>query len=81
MWKACDGMIECRHCNMDFCSDCHQMLVRGELQKKVCGQQHAFVTVPYLKPKQVFKLGEIVVDGKVVTLEQWKADIKNKYNL
>lgn len=74
-------MIQCRYCNIDLCSDCHRMLLRDELPKRMCGKEHAFVTVPYLLPGQIFKEGETLVDGQIVTLERWKADIEKQYNL
>lgn len=56
-------------------------MIRGELAKNICGKDHAFVTVPYLTPEQAFKEGEILIDGKAVTMEKWKADVKKQYAL
>ena len=66
---------------MEFCNSCYQLLIRGELPKKVCGKNHSFVIVPYLTPEQTFNVGEILVDGEPVEIGKWKADVKKQYGL
>ena len=67
--------------SLDFCETCHKLLLNGNLPIKVCGRKHSFLTVPKLLPEQVFKEGELLVDGKPVPAEKWKADLKRQYNL
>ena len=75
------GMIGCRYCNVEFCQSCHKLLLAGELPKRICGKDHSFIVVPYLTSDQVFKEGEVFIDGKGVPLEQWKANVKKQYAL
>ena len=74
-------MIVCRYCSLDFCSDCHKLLLDGELPINVCGSKHSFLTVPTLSQDQVFKEGELSVEGKIVHSEKFKADLKKQYGL
>lgn len=81
LFKCCDGMKWCRFCTYDFCQDCHKLLVDGDMPLKICGKSHSFVTIPRLTAEQVFKKGELFVEGKAVPVELWKDDLKKKYGL
>ena len=76
-----DGLNHCRYCNIDFCNDCHKLLLEDRLGQNICGKEHAFLTVPYVTADQVFKEGELLVGGKVMSLDDWKKSLRKQYDL
>jgi hypothetical protein len=74
-------MIVCRYCNLQFEKDCHALLTDGELSIKICGREHSFLTVPPVLPEQVFKEGEGLLDRKIISMEDWKKNLKREYKL
>ena len=77
----CEDMRVCRYCNLEFCKDCHKLLVDKELPLRICGRDHSFLTVPTLTTEQRFSEGELLVNGTPVPTETWKANLRKQYNL
>jgi tetratricopeptide (TPR) repeat protein len=70
------GIAACRYCyDVDFCGDCLKMLKEGNMPLNVCSAKHEWLVVPPLEEK--VKVGELVMDGKIVSLDDWKKEIKS----
>ena len=74
-----DNAVICRMGCALFCQSCYALLLADRIPFRVCSRAHEHMKVPVLATR--FKEGELVVDGKVVTLEEWKKSIKKSWSL
>ena len=74
-----DNAIRCRMGCAYFCQSCYTLLLEDKIPFRVCSKAHEHLKVPVLETR--FKEGELVVDGKVVTLDEWKKSIRKSWGL
>ncbi|KAK6437297.1 hypothetical protein LTR95_006512 [Oleoguttula sp. CCFEE 5521] len=75
-----DGAFMCRLDGTQLCDLCYALLHSDEgLPVRICSKKHDFLKVPELTTR--FKEGEIVVDGVVKGVEEWKAGLKRSYGI
>lgn len=74
-----DNAIICRMGCAYFCQSCYALFLEDKIPFRVCSRAHKHLKVPVLETR--FKEGELVVGGKVVTLDGWKKSIKMSWGL
>ncbi|OQO02620.1 hypothetical protein B0A48_12148 [Cryoendolithus antarcticus] len=75
-----DGAYMCRLDGTQLCDLCYALLNSEEgLPVRICSRKHDFLKVPELTTR--FKEGEIVVDGVVKGIEEWKVGLKRAYGI
>lgn len=74
-----DNAVICRMGCALFCQSCYALLLQDKIPFRVCSRAHEHLKVPVLETR--FKEGELVVEGKVVTLDEWKKSIKKSWGL
>lgn len=74
-----DNAVVCRMGCALFCQSCYALFLKDKIPFRVCSRAHEHLKVPVLETR--FKEGELVVDGKVATLDEWKKSIKKSWNL
>jgi tetratricopeptide (TPR) repeat protein len=74
---ATEKMYSCLFCvDISFDADCYKLLMEDKLPFKICGKEHEFFYVPELKP---FPKGSVPVDGKIVPVKEWLADVRKQW--
>ena len=74
-----DDAICCRMGCAMFCRKCYTLFLEDRVPFRVCSRAHEHITIPPLEKS--FKEGELVVDGRVMTLDEWKKGIKKSWGL
>ena len=74
-----DDAICCRMGCALFCKKCYALFLQDRIPFRVCSRAHEHLEVPPLQTR--FKEGELVVEGKVMTLDEWKKGIKKSWGL
>lgn len=74
-----DNSILCRMGCTSFCQSCYALFLEDKIPFRVCSRAHDHLKIPVLETR--FKEGEVLVNGKVMTLEDWKKSIKKKWGL
>ncbi|KPM40826.1 hypothetical protein AK830_g5696 [Neonectria ditissima] len=65
---------------VQFCDACYLKLKAGALPPKVCGKDHEhFHMVRDAETRTAVPKGSVAVGDRVITLEEWKQEIKAKY--
>lgn len=89
-WTVCDGcekqveygcekLYNCLFCvDAAFDEDCHKLLMEDKLAYKICGKEHQFFYVPEVEP---FPKGSVPVDGKMVPVTEWLADVRKQWGV
>ncbi|KAI0450203.1 hypothetical protein F5B21DRAFT_491620 [Xylaria acuta] len=76
MWTCADdsGRIQ-------FDENCYRKLKEGTLEKKICDKDHAFYYIGKRNEEYLDKVedGSVRVADRVMTLEEWKSEVKAKY--
>ncbi|KAF7552379.1 hypothetical protein G7Z17_g4331 [Cylindrodendrum hubeiense] len=63
-----------------LCDDCYEKLHKGELGPDVCGKNHErFYFERDDEKMAAIPTGSVLVGDRVITLEEWKEEIKAKY--
>jgi hypothetical protein len=78
-FKNFDNAILCRMGCSFFCQSCYALFLEDKIPFRACSKAHEHLQIPVLETR--FKEGELVVDGKVVTLDEWKKSIKKRWGL
>jgi hypothetical protein len=74
-----DTAVICRMGCALFCQSCYALFLEDKIPFRVCSRAHEHLKIPVLETR--FKEGELVVDGKVITLDEWKKSIKKSWSL
>ncbi|KAI1743057.1 hypothetical protein F4680DRAFT_391582 [Xylaria scruposa] len=76
MWICADDLGR-----VQFHEDCYRKLIGGTLENKICDKDHAFYHIGKRKEEDLDKVedGTVHVADRVITLEEWKNQIKAKY--
>jgi len=74
-----DSAVICRMGCALFCRSCHDLFLEDKIPFRICSRAHEHLKIPVLETR--FKEGELVVAGKVVTLDEWKKSIKKSWGL
>lgn len=74
-----DNSIICRMGCAYFCQSCYALFLEDKIPFRVCSKAHGHIEIPALETR--FKEGELVVDGTVMTLDDWKKSIKKSWGL
>lgn len=74
-----DNAIRCRMGCAYFCQSCYTLLLEDKIPFRVCSRAHEHLKIPVLETR--FKEGELVVEGKVVALDEWKKSIRKSWGL
>lgn len=78
-WKYATDMHICRDCiRTIFCGRCLKQLKEGEMEYRLCDKNHRFLEVRKFEraPENYVRVGE-----KVKTIEEWKKEIKSRYEV
>ncbi|KAI9763739.1 MAG: hypothetical protein M1840_009136 [Geoglossum simile] len=74
------GIAICRYCfDVGFCDACLKMLKEGNMPLKVCSPKHEWLVIPPLEKE--IGVGQLVVDGNAVGLDDWKKELKKKWQV
>ncbi|RHZ57984.1 NACHT and TPR domain protein [Aspergillus thermomutatus] len=77
-----DGISLCSICfNTGFCKDCSELLRTGAMPFQVCSANHVkdFVYIPP-RPQKV-EANRVLVEGQVLTYEEWLAQLKKEWKV
>ena len=78
-----DGMALCRICEARvFCAPCFQLLKSTQRAGRPlfsCDENHGHLVVPVLTEEQRFKRGQMLVDGEIMDIVDWKKELKKEW--
>lgn len=75
-----DNISMCRYCfNIGFCDDCLTLLKEARMPLDVCSPKHDFLRIPHATHDKEENV--IVVNGKPMPLENWKAKLKAEWRV
>ncbi|GFF52773.1 vegetative incompatibility protein HET-E-1 [Aspergillus udagawae] len=81
-FQTLDGISLCSICfDTGFCKDCSELLRSGAMPFQVCRATHAkdFVYIPP-QPQKV-EANRVLVEGQVLTYEEWLAQLKKEWKV
>ncbi|RLL95865.1 hypothetical protein CFD26_105362 [Aspergillus turcosus] len=82
VFQTMEGISLCSICfDTGFCKDCSELLRTGAMPFQVCRATHAkdFVYIPP-RPQKV-ETGRVLVEGQVLTYEEWLAQLKKEWKV
>ncbi|KAH1702959.1 hypothetical protein KXX24_007291 [Aspergillus fumigatus] len=80
--RTMDGISLCSICfNTGFCKDCVEVLRTGAMPFQVCNAKHVkdFVYIPP-RPQNV-EANRVLLEGQVLTYEEWLAQLKKEWKV
>lgn len=80
--RTMGGISLCSICfDTGFCSHCVEVLRTGDFPFRVCNAKHVkdFVYIPP-RPQEI-EAGRVLVEGQVLTYEEWLAQLKKEWKL
>ncbi|KAI0869430.1 hypothetical protein GGS24DRAFT_163990 [Hypoxylon argillaceum] len=82
-WTYATGMWTCADDfgNIQFDEKCYEKLQAGKLENKICDKDHTFYHIGKRDEAVLDEVedGSVLVGGRVITLEDWKGELKAKY--
>lgn len=77
-----DNLYICRYCfDVGFCEDCLKLLKDGEIRLDVCNPQHEWLHIPPKSSMISSEKSKILVDGALINIEDWKNNLRLKWQL
>jgi tetratricopeptide (TPR) repeat protein len=74
------GIALCRYCHdVAFCEPCLKLLKEDDLQTNVCNPKHDWLVIPPLE--KTVGAGELLVAGEAVAVEDWKKNLKQRWQV
>ncbi|KAJ4117542.1 hypothetical protein NW768_010905 [Fusarium equiseti] len=82
-WFYIRNAYFCSDCTGDvgFDEDCYRLFKSGKLGKNICDESHSFIYIPPWDEKLARSLPDysVMTEEGVVTLEEWKTQIREEY--
>lgn len=77
-----DNGYLCHYCfDVGFCEDCMKLLKDGEMRLDICSPQHEWLHIPPRPPMIRSDKSKIVIDGTLIDVEDWKNDLRQKWQV
>ena len=77
-----DNGYLCRYCfDFGFCKDCMKLLKDDKMHLDICSPQHEWLHIPPRPPMIRNDKSQIVIDGRLVDLEEWKNSLRQEWKI
>ncbi|KAI9769862.1 MAG: hypothetical protein M1839_003581 [Geoglossum umbratile] len=79
-FRNLDSLALCRYCHdTGFCAECLPLVKAGRMPLNTCSPKHDWLVIPPLE--RPVGVGNLLVDGQVVGLDDWKKSVKREWGV
>ena len=72
----------CRYCfDICFCEDCMKLTKDGKMSLDVCSPLHQWLHIPPRPPIDTRDKSQVIVDGTLVEMEDWKNSLRREWQI